>query len=204
MDAVPQEAAALSLGCGNPGGMAAIQAGDTVLDIGSGAGMDAFLAAKRVGASGRVIGIDMTPAMLNRARTAAEKNGISNVEFRLGYAECMPLEDASVDVILSNCVVNLVEDKGAVFQEAARVLKPGGRLEVNDMVFAGAVPPTLLVAEKGWSSCVSGALPEEEYVELVRQTGFTDIRVARSTSGGVAGGVEVYSIQLSARKPAVK
>lgn len=201
MGAVPSEAAQLSLGCGNPGAMAAIQTGDTVLDIGSGAGMDAFLAAQRVGVSGRVIGIDMTPAMLNRARAAAEKNGITNVDFRMGYAEQMPVDADSVDVILSNCVINLVEDKGAVFQEALRVLKPGGRLEVNDMVFGGAVPPALLSSANGWAGCVSGALPEQEYVDLVRQAGFTDIRVARSTSGGMAAGVEVYSIQLSARKP---
>ena len=134
---IPAEAAEISLGCGNPIAMAGLKPGETVLDIGSGGGIDVFLAARRVGSSGFVYGIDMTPAMLQRAREAAKKGGYTNVMFRHGYAEKIPLEDGTVDVVISNCVINLTEDKGKVFQEAFRVLGTGGRLEVNDMVFGG-------------------------------------------------------------------
>jgi SAM-dependent methyltransferase len=198
--AIPDEAAEISLGCGNPTAMANLKPGEVVLDIGSGGGIDAFLAAQRVGPEGRVIGVDMTPAMLQRARRAAEQGGYANVSFRHGLAEALPSDDASVDVIISNCVINLTEDKAKVFAEAFRVLRPGGRLEVNDMVFGSAVLPSMRVSATGWSECISGALPEAEYVDLVRQAGFGDIRVRRSTSSGEANGVAVYSVQLSARK----
>ena len=198
---IPEEAAQISLGCGNPTAMANLRLGEIVLDIGSGGGIDAFLAAKRVGPTGLVYGIDMTPAMLQRARKAAKKGGYTNIKFRHGYAEKLPVEDASIDVIISNCVINLTEDKGRVFREAYRALKTGGRLEVNDMVFGGAIPLTLRDSIGGWSECISGALPEGEYVDLVRQAGFTDVTVRRSTSSGVSAGVPVYSVQLSARKP---
>jgi len=197
---IPADAAEISLGCGNPTVMANLQPGEVVLDIGSGGGIDAFLAAQRVGPSGRVIGVDMTPAMLQRARRAAEAGGYVNVAFRHGYAEDLPADDASVDVIISNCVINLAEDKAKVFAEAFRVIKPGGRLEVNDMVFGGAVLPSMRTSATGWSECISGALPEAEYVDLVKQAGFSDVSVRRSTSSGEAGGVPVYSVQLSARK----
>jgi SAM-dependent methyltransferase len=153
-----------------------------------------------VGPSGFVYGIDMTPAMLQRARRAAKKGGFSNVKFRHGYAEKLPVDDSTIDVIISNCVINLTEDKGKVFREAYRVLKSGGRLEVNDMVFGAAVPPSLRASVNGWSECISGALPEREYIDLVRQAGFKDIAVRRSTSAGVSGGVPVYSVQVSAHK----
>lgn len=195
---MPPEAAAFSLGCGNPIGMAGLKPGETVLDIGSGGGLDVFLAAKQVGPTGHAIGIDMTPAMLQLARRTAKQAGITNVTFRHGYAEELPVLDGSVDVIISNCVINLSEDKGAVFAEAFRALKVGGRLEVNDMVFGGAVPPSMRTSQDGWSECVSGALPEQEYVDIVRQAGFDEVRVTRSTSHGVAGGVPVYSVQVSA------
>ncbi|MGA2821259.1 MAG: arsenite methyltransferase [Anaerolineales bacterium] len=197
---IPQEAAEISLGCGNPIAMAGLREGETVLDIGSGGGIDVFLAARRVGPTGFVFGIDMTPAMLQRARRAAEKGGYTNVKFQHGYAEKLPLEDDSVDVILSNCVINLSEDKGEVFRETYRVLKSGGRLEVNDVVFGGAVLPEVRYSTSGWSQCVSGALPEPEYVDLVKQAGFKDVTVRRSTSAGVSAGVPVYSVQVSARK----
>ncbi len=199
---IPAEAAEISLGCGNPTAMANLQPGEVVLDIGSGGGIDAFLAARRVGPSGRVIGVDMTPAMLQRARHAAEAGGFANVTFRHGYAEALPADDSTVDVIISNCVINLAEDKARVFGEAFRVLKPGGRLEVNDMVFGSAVLPSMRTAATGWSECISGALPEAEYVDLVKQAGFSGVSVRRSTSSGEAGGVAVYSVQLSARKGA--
>ncbi len=198
---IPSEAAEISLGCGNPTAMANLRPGEAVLDIGSGGGIDAFLAAQRVGPTGRVLGVDMTPAMLQRARRAAEAGGYANVTFRHGYAESLPAEDASIDVLLSNCVINLAEDKAAVFREAFRVLRPGGRLEINDMVFGGAVLPSLRTSAEGWSECISGALPEAEYLDLVKQAGFVDVTARRSTSAGQAAGVPVYSVQVSGKKP---
>lgn len=197
----PAEAAEFSLGCGNPLALAGLQEGETVLDIGSGGGLDAFLAARKVGQSGRVIGVDMTPAMLERARAAAEASGIFNVEFRQGFAESLPVESGTVDVILSNCVINLSEDKGQVFREAFRVLRPGGRLEVSDVVAAAALPASLQENTAEWAECVSGALPEAEYLDLLAQAGFTKIAARRSPSLGMAGGVPVYSALISGRKP---
>jgi arsenite methyltransferase len=142
----------------------------------------------------------MTPAMLQRARRAAKKGGFTNVKFRHGYAEKLPVSDDMVDVIISNCVINLTEDKGKVFREAFRALKTGGRLEVNDVVFGGAVLPSVRASASGWSECISGALPEQEYLDLVQQAGFQDISVRRSTSSGTSAGVPVYSVQVSARR----
>ncbi len=198
--AVPQEAAEISLGCGNPTAFATLRPGDVVLDIGSGGGIDAFLAARQVGTSGHVIGVDMTPAMLERARTSAVKAGLEKqVEFRQGQAEALPVDNASVDVIISNCVINLAPDKGKVFREAARVLKSGGRLEVSDMVTDKGFPPSLHASATDWGGCVYGALPEQEYVDLIAQAGFENIQVRRSTSGEI-NGVKLYSAQVSARK----
>ncbi len=197
---IPAEAAEISLGCGNPIAMANLKAGEVVLDIGSGGGIDVFLAARRVGPTGFVYGVDMTPAMLQRARRTAQKGGYNNVKFRHGYAEKLPLKDNLVDVIISNCVINLSEDKGKVFQEAFRVLRNGGRLEVNDTVFGGPLPPAVRDSLSGWSECISGALPEQEYVDLVRQAGFQDVQVRRSTSAGISEGVPIYSVQVSAVK----
>ena len=197
---VPQEAADLALGCGNPTAMAAIQTGEVVLDIGSGAGMDAFLAARQVGPTGKVIGVDMTPAMLERANRAARNAGLEQVEFRLGQAEALPVEGDSIDVIISNCVINLTEDKGQVFREAYRVLKPGGRLEVSDMVADNSFPSEVRASPGDWPGCVFGALPEQEYLDLVAQAGFEDIRTRRSSSYGEGLGVQVYSLAVSARK----
>jgi ubiquinone/menaquinone biosynthesis C-methylase UbiE len=197
---IPSEAVNLSLGCGNPAGMASLQPGEVVLDIGSGAGVDAFFAARRVGSEGRVLGLDMTPAMIERARRSAEAAGLANVEFRLGQAETMPIEDGSVDVILSNCVINLAEDKGRVFEEAYRVLKDGGRLSISDMVTAGPLPMELRSDAEMWAGCINGALPEQEYLDLVKQAGFTDVLGKQSLSGGTLAGVPVYSLSVSARK----
>jgi ubiquinone/menaquinone biosynthesis C-methylase UbiE len=196
----PQDAAELPLGCGNPLAMAGLKPGETVLDIGSGGGLDVFLAAGRVGEQGRVIGVDMTPAMLDRARAAAERAKIGNVEFRQGRAEALPVENEAVDVIISNCVINLCEDKGAVFAEAFRALKPGGRLEVSDMVTSTSFDQEDAEQAGSWAGCISGALPESEYLALVRQAGFGNVTARRSTSAGTYAGAEVYSVIVSARK----
>jgi arsenite methyltransferase len=201
LSAVPPEAGEISLGCGNPIALAALRPGEVVLDIGSGGGMDSFLAAGRVGPSGRVIGVDMTPAMLERATRSAEKAGITNVEFRFGQAESLPTGDATVDVVLSNCVINLTEDKGLVFREAFRVLKPGGRLEVSDVVAAGPMPLEVRQDAGEWAGCVSGALPEREYLDLIEQAGFSAPAVRRSASTDQLAGVQLYSAIVSARKP---
>jgi len=201
LSAAPKEAAEFSLGCGNPLALAGLKPGEVVLDIGSGGGLDAFLAAARVGPAGQVIGVDMTPEMLERAHAAAERNHLTQVEFREGYAEKLPVADEEVDVVISNCVINLVEDKGLVFQEAFRVLKPGGRLEVSDMVTSGAMPAEMRENGADWAACVSGALPEQEYLDLIAQAGFRNITTRRSTSMGGAGGVSVYSVIASAQKP---
>lgn len=198
---VPPEAAAFSLGCGNPIAMANLKPGEVVVDIGSGGGLDSFLAAKKVGAEGHVIGVDMTPAMLKRSRRSAKLNGYTNVEFRRGDAADLPVESNSVDVIISNCVINLTEDKGQVFREAFRVLKPGGRLEISDMVFGGPIGREARAAAAGWSDCVTGALIEAEMLDLVAQAGFNAGKVRRSVSHGEVSGARIYSVILSALKP---
>src|SRR5574340_526530 len=197
----PAEAAGFSLGCGNPIAMAGLKPGGVVVDIGSGGGLDSFLAANKVGPTGHVIGVDMTKEMLVRARRSAKRNGYTNVEFRRGDAANLPFESDSVDVVISNCVINLTEDKGKVFAEAFRVLKPGGRLEISDMVFSGQVGKEARGTATGWSDCVTGALIEEEMLDLVEQAGFPVKQVRRSDSHGQSGGVSIYSVILSAVKP---
>jgi arsenite methyltransferase len=198
---IPADAVEVSLGCGNPTAIAALQPGETVLDIGSGGGIDAFLAANRVGKTGQVIGVDMTPAMIERARRSAEKQGYTQVEFRLGQADALPVEDSTVDVILSNCVINLTRDKGQVFAEAFRALRPGGRLEVSDVLSDRSLPNDLLEDPSSWAGCISGALPEGEYVDLIRQAGFEGVAVRRSYSSGEVSGTHLFSALVSARKP---
>ena len=164
LETLPEEAL-MGLGCGSPVSLAGLREGETVVDLGSGGGIDVLLAARQVGSSGRVIGIDMTPEMLARARANAERLGLGNVEFRQGVIEALPLEDSSVDVILSNCVINLSPDKPAVFKEAWRVLKPGGRLVISDMVSRGELPSEIRENPEAWAACLGGALPEEEYLD---------------------------------------
>ena len=174
--AIP-EGANLGLGCGNPIAHAKLQKGEVVLDLGSGGGIDCFLAAREVGATGRVIGVDMTPAMIERARANRVRIDATNVEFRLGEIEHLPVADASVDVIISNCVVNLSPDKSQVFREALRVLKPGGRLVVSDLVLLHALSPELQRNVDLYVGCIAGASLKEDYLQLMRDAGFADVRV---------------------------
>jgi arsenite methyltransferase len=167
----------ISLGCGNPTAIGDLKPGQTVLDLGSGGGIDCFLAAKKVGPAGQVIGLDMTPKMLDLARANAKKQGVKNVDFRYGYIEDIPLLDASVDVIISNCVINLSADKAAVFAEANRVLKEGGVLNVSDIVTYGDLPSGLMDQLSAWAGCISGALDEEKYLRLMRAAGFSRIEI---------------------------
>jgi ubiquinone/menaquinone biosynthesis C-methylase UbiE len=171
------EGANLGLGCGNPIALASLKEGDTYLDLGSGAGIDCFLAAERVGKSGKVIGVDMTPEMIDRARENAKKTDYENVEFRLGEIEHLPVADNSVDVITSNCVINLSPDKGAVFREAFRVLKPGGKLMISDVVLLKELPEAVLKSAEAYVGCVSGAMLKDEYLKVVKEAGFGDVEV---------------------------
>ena len=174
---LPADAVAVSLGCGNPTALIELLPGQTVLDLGSGGGIDVLLSAKRVGPSGKVYGLDMTDEMLALARENQRKAGANNVEFLKGTIEAIPLSDQSVDVIISNCVINLSEDKDAVLREAFRVLKPGGRFAVSDVVIRGAVPSEIRRSMELWVGCVAGALEEEEYAAKLKGAGFESVEV---------------------------
>lgn len=176
IEAVP-EGANLGLGCGNPIALASLKKGETVLDLGSGAGFDCFLASKIVGSQGKVIGVDMTEEMLARAIANAVKGGYSNVEFRLGEIEALPVEDKSVDVIISNCVINLVPDKEKAFREAFRVLRPGGRLMVSDIVLKKRLPDFVKQSIEAYVGCVAGALQKDKYLDAIKSAGFEDVCV---------------------------
>jgi arsenite methyltransferase len=174
---LPEEVTGLSLGCGDPVTLASLQPGQTVLDLGAGGGIDCFLAAKQVGESGRVIGVDMTAAMLEKARANKAKLGADNVDFRLGEIEHLPVSDASVDVIISNCVINLSTDKPQVFREAYRVLRPGGKLAVSDMVTEGPLPANVKASLSAWAGCIAGAWDINDYVGAIEAAGFVDVEV---------------------------
>jgi ubiquinone/menaquinone biosynthesis C-methylase UbiE len=167
----------LGLGCGNPQAIAALRSGETVLDLGSGAGFDCFLAARRVGPGGRVIGVDMTPEMVTKARDNARRVDAVNVEFRLGEIEHLPVSDASVDVIISNCVINLSPDKGAVFREALRVLKPGGRIAISDVVATQKIPAELAESVEALTGCVAGAAQVADMRAFLTEAGFDSVVV---------------------------
>ncbi len=179
---LPAEIVGATLGCGNPTAIASLKAGETVLDLGSGAGLDCFLSARQVGPTGHVIGLDMTDSMLELARQNQGKVGLGNIEFRKGEIEQMPVADASVDVIISNCVINLSADKDAVFREAFRVLKPGGRIAVSDVVTRGEVPPDFRQALDLWAGCLSGALDETDYRQRLAAVGFNDVQILEPTA----------------------
>jgi SAM-dependent methyltransferase len=176
--AIPDDAN-LGLGCGNPTALAGLEPGETVLDLGSGAGIDCFLAAKKVGPAGRAIGVDMTPEMIDRARENARKNGAANVEFRLGEIENLPAADGSVDVIISNCVINLSTDKPRVFREAFRVLRPGGRMMVSDLVLQKPLPPAIRESIEAYVACIAGAMVKDDYLGAIREAGFKDVAVVQ-------------------------
>jgi arsenite methyltransferase len=174
---LPADAVTASLGCGNPTALIALEPGQTVLDLGSGGGIDVLLSAKRVGSTGKVYGLDMTDAMLALARNNQRKAGVSNVEFLKGTIEAIPLPSNSVDVIISNCVINLSSDKDAVLREAFRVLKPGGRFAVSDVVVRGEVPADVRRSMELWVGCIAGALEDREYVSKLQSAGFTNVDV---------------------------
>lgn len=176
-DGLPEGAVASSLGCGNPTALAELRQGETVLDLGSGGGVDVLLSARRVGPTGRAYGVDMTDDMLELARRHAREAGVENVEFRKGEIEDLPFPDASVDVLLSNCVINLSADKARVLREAFRVLRPGGRFAVSDVVVRGPVPAAVRESVESWIGCVAGALEEDEYRRLLAEAGFEDVEV---------------------------
>lgn len=171
------DGANLGLGCGNPVALASLREGETVLDLGSGAGFDCFLAADKVGDKGKVIGVDMTPEMVARARENASKADYRNVEFRLGEIENLPVADASVDVVISNCVINLSPDKKQVFREVFRVLKPGGRIMVSDIVLSKPLPDAIRNSVEAYVGCIAGAALKDEYLGAMKLAGFQDIRI---------------------------
>lgn len=201
----------LGLGCGNPTSLAGLKKGDVVLDLGSGAGIDCFLAAQIVGEEGRAIGVDMTPEMLDRARENVRTQGVTNVEFRLGEIENLPVGDASVDVVISNCVINLSPDKPRVFREAHRVLRPGGRVVVSDLVLLRELPDKVRSSLEAYVGCVAGAARKDDYLEMIRAADFEGIRVLKEVSADSAlpcatgcrenAAPSVVSITLEATKP---
>jgi len=180
LESVP-EGANLGLGCGNPIALASLNKGETVLDLGSGAGFDCFLAADRVGKKGKVIGVDMTPEMLEKARENASKGDYKNVEFRLGEIENLPVADNSVDVVISNCVINLSPDKRRVFQEAFRALKPGGRLMVSDIVLLKELPASIKNSIQAYVGCLAGATMKDDYLKTIKLVGFRKVKVLEET-----------------------
>ncbi|GAB4549836.1 MAG: arsenite methyltransferase [Anaerolineae bacterium] len=215
---LPFQVTGLSLGCGDPVTLAGLQPGQTVLDLGSGGGIDCFLAARQVGPDGYVIGVDMTPDMLDKARANARRMGVKNVEFRLGEIEHLPVADESVDVVISNCVINLSPDKPQVFREAYRVLRPGGRLAVSDIVTRFELPAEIRQNLDSWAACVAGAWVDRDYLAAIEAAGFVDVKIEAINLDEdlIAAGAEqlglevdpaaaqsiVYSARVTARKPA--
>jgi SAM-dependent methyltransferase len=189
------DGANLGLGCGNPIALASLREGEIVLDLGSGAGFDCFLAANKVGKRGRVIGIDMTPEMIEKARGNAKKGNYTNVEFKLGEIENLPIEDNSVDVVISNCVINLSPDKTRVFMEAFRVLKPGGRMMVSDIVLARELPTEIRNSIEAYVGCLAGAVIKEKYMKTIKEAGFRELKIM---------GESYFPIECMANDPTAK
>jgi arsenite methyltransferase len=202
MNAVP-EGANLGLGCGNPVALASLKEGDVVLDLGSGAGFDAFLAAQKVGKTGRVIGVDMTPEMLAKARENARGGKYTNVEFRQGDIEKLPVEDNSVDMIISNCVINLSPDKKSVFEEAFRVLRPGGRLMVSDLVLVKALPRAIQESVEAYVGCLAGAVKKDEYIKFIKLAGFQDVNVISQSNFPIEAMANDITAQVVKNNPQI-
>jgi len=192
---VAPEGANLGLGCGNPVALASLREGETVLDLGSGAGFDCFLAANRVGEKGKVIGVDMTSEMIEKAKENGRKGSYENVEFKLGEIEKLPVLDNSIDAVISNCVINLSPDKAKVFQEAFRILKPGGRLMISDIVLLKELPASIKESVEAYVGCLSGAIMKDEYMEKIKAAGFQDVQVIDETA---------FPIELIANDPTAK
>ena len=218
---LPEGESTVSYGCGDPITLASLESGQTVLDLGSGAGLDCFFAARKVGETGKVIGVDMTPEMLDRARSSAKRMNLTNVEFRQGFIEELPVESGTVDVIISNCVINLSPDKARVFNETFRVLKPGGKLAVSDIVTDGELPDEIKKSLSAWAGCVAGAVQAKEYILMMEAAGYTDISIKpvffdKQTVDDALGDMKldvsryskddvykaVYSAKITAYKPA--
>ena len=205
-ESLPAEVTDLSLGCGDPVTIASLKPGETVLDLGSGGGIDCFLAGRQVGETGYVIGVDMTPAMLAQANANKVRMGVTNVEFRRGQIEQLPVVDSSIDVAISNCVINLSPDKEAVFRELIRVLKPGGRVALSDIVTEGEFKPEQRADSDMWCECVSGAIDARAYVDLMSKAGFVDVRINDKadwdgSSKPLDGPVRTYSGRITATRP---
>ena len=198
------EASSMGLGCGNPVALASLREDETVLDLGSGGGINIFLAAKKVGAKGKAIGIDMTEEMVRKARSTVLEYGYANVEFRLGEIEQLPIEDSTVDVIISNCVINLSPDKEEVFQEAYRILRPSGRLLISDIVTEGELPEEVKKSFDAWAGCVAGALEKSQYLDIIRRVGFKDIGIVSEVTYNIDVSKElsgkITSVQVEAYK----
>jgi len=200
---VPEESN-MGLGCGNPVALAGLKNGETVLDLGSGGGIDVFLASKKVGPKGRVIGVDMTKAMIEKAKQTAEKHGYNNVEFRLGEIEDLPVEDNSIDAIISNCVINLSPNKKKVFEEAHRVLKPNGRMLISDLVTEGRLPSKIRKNLDAWAACIAGAMDKKEYLRTIEEAGFRKVKIVSESSYEIDVSKKlkgrITSIKVSAHK----
>ena len=218
---LPAGESTISYGCGDPITLASLEPGQTVLDLGSGAGLDCFFAARKVGETGKVIGVDMTPEMLEKARSSAKRMNLANVEFRQGFIEDLPVESGTVDVIISNCVINLSPDKSRVFNETFRVLKPGGKLAVSDIVTDGELPDAVKKSLSAWAGCVAGAVEAKDYIAMMEAAGYTNISVKpvffdKQTVDDALGDMKldvssyskddvykaVYSAKITAYKPA--
>lgn len=207
LEGLPVDVTGLSLGCGDPVTIASLKPGEVVVDLGSGGGIDCFLAARHVGESGYVIGVDMTPAMLEKANANKASMGVNNVEFRQGQIEALPIADNTADVIMSNCVINLSPDKQAVFQEVIRVLKPGGRVSISDIVTEGEFTPELRADLAKWAECVTGAIDVEAYTGMMQAAGFINISVVDKVDAGdivevKEGMPRVLSARITGYKPA--
>jgi len=198
------EASSMGLGCGNPVALASLNEGETILDLGSGGGIDVFLAAKKVGPKGKVIGVDMTEEMIRKARDTASKYGYENVEFRTGEIENLPIEDGSVDVVVSNCVINLSPDKEKVFQETYRALKPNGRIMISDIVTEEELPAEVRKSFDAWAGCVAGALKKSEYLDTIKRAGFKNVKIVSESTYTIDVSKElkgkITSIQIEAHK----